>query len=1365
MKRIYQGKVIAAELLQHNENKAAKEKVPDNRFLENWDEILWEHYALFQDAVNYYLVALLAMSTSETNPLYKIRCYLSGKNDYQIWKDFRRKGSIRPGMCRSVAKYLTPDEETPSLEKCFNAILDGNNSSSDILDLALCELMQFCSGEGAIQQEGRSMLPRFCDPEYSGQYPIQKAAKDEAQMRLATYFYEPENCKDLKKTAKYLQYEWFVNPAEGSLPKTGEDAKKLLQTALDFLCTLNGEIKKEREKLETKIKALKKVEIPAYTGGSINKEVLKRRFYAYLLFVHVDASPMLFNILRDTYKLPREKKKQESKKEATVNFLKYGDDPIKLSRGDRGFVFRAFTSLDGWHKEDNNHLPVWKEFDISAFKEALKTIHQIDLKEGERDKERGEIQQCLDYMMGKTKSWKGEDTEDTLPSRIDGDPRIACIENIIKKELSAEYDMVEGEEISYGLQERTIRGFREIKKKWRIIVKAGDKYSEQKRELLLKVLREFQTNNPERIGSVALFEKFTEKKNWIIWQEPEEALQSEWNEKEYAEDPLDALLKRYECEEKLQRLKLPVRLTPADPLHSGRQYMFSDWKTGCKHEQGVQSVRVACAIRNPESALWECRTVRLRYSAPRMLRDGLKNVDDEEGIAAAWSQPMMAALMPDKKVPLDFNKAALGLIPVTGVTGERRFLLNFPVDIEEKEILDVLGSSRFCDADFIQFNKQKRHLRWFADKGKTSPAWKSGKPFTCLAADLGQRDAAAFAIVEATTEEHDGKGRFIGDDKGVFWYAHLKQIGLARLPGEDARVWRDGLFQTELSGERGRTATNEECQEALTICNELHQDESVFGADMRSLSFPELNDKLLVVMRRAQSRLARFHTWAWMIDCGKSKREEKTLEEIRKDVRLSDRFRGLAEKGDRVRLKQHLIQEIHRIRPVLVLALQIIANRILPRRDALWVWRGRNESVDGHVLGLQDRGCRDGALRIRGQRGLSLERIEQVEELRRRCQSLNRSLMHIPGEKPVMGRCARGIDLQDPCPEILEKLDALREQRVNQTAHLIVAEALGVRLRKHAKTLKERWERDVHGEYERIPGRAPVDLVVLEDLSRYLSSQDRPRRENSRLMKWCHRAILGKVKELCEPYGIPVLETPAAWSSRFSSRDGTPGFRAIELTPKNILKFPWRQDLQRVEEVRTGVRKVDIDEKERLENIERFFDVLVRINEDRMVDGKKMRSLVAPMTGGPLFVPMNGALVQADINAAVNLALRAIASPRAHAVHPRVRTVRDQKKDLIVRRDTVMEKQRWQDDYPVKLEQEDKNQREKQNRNPNYFVDLDRIADYGRASIEGINVANTQGLWGTVKRKAWQTVNRLNNDRLEKWGYGRPLNEDEAIPY
>lgn len=123
--------------------------------------------------------------------------------------------------------------------------------------------------------------------------------------------------------------------------------------------------------------------------------------------------------------------------------------------------------------------------------------------------------------------------------------------------------------------------------------------------------------------------------------------------------------------------------------------------------------------------------------------------------------------------------------------------------------------------------------------------------------------------------------------------------------------------------------------------------------------------------------------------------------------------------------------------------------------------------------------------------------------------------------------------LPDPCPALSDKLERIKEQRVNQTAHLILAEALGVEPRPHELAEGVRRERDVHAEYHRIPGREPVGFIVIEDLSRYRTSQGRAPSENSRLMKWCHRAVRDKLKELCEPFGIPVVETPPAYSSRF----------------------------------------------------------------------------------------------------------------------------------------------------------------------------------------------------------------------------------------
>src|SRR5437867_6872702 len=72
--------------------------------------------------------------------------------------------------------------------------------------------------------------------------------------------------------------------------------------------------------------------------------------------------------------------------------------------------------------------------------------------------------------------------------------------------------------------------------------------------------------------------------------------------------------------------------------------------------------------------------------------------------------------------------------------------------------------------------------------------------------------------------------------------------------------------------------------------------------------------------------------------------------------------------------------------------------------------------------------------------------------------------------------------------------------------------------------------------------------------------------ENTRLMRWCHRAVADKLKEVCEPLGLPVIETPAAYSSRFCSRTGVAGFRAVEVGPSDREEFRWRRLLKQLTE-------------------------------------------------------------------------------------------------------------------------------------------------------------------------------------------------------
>ncbi|MCC7340501.1 MAG: type V CRISPR-associated protein Cas12b, partial [Bryobacterales bacterium] len=233
---------------------------------------------------------------------------------------------------------------------------------------------------------------------------------------------------------------------------------------------------------------------------------------------------------------------------------------------------------------------------------------------------------------------------------------------------------------------------------------------------------------------------------------------------------------------------------------------------------------------------------------------------------------------------------------------------------------------------------------------------------------------------------------------------------------------------------------------------------------------------------------------------------------------------GLADGGEanlsklRAALKEQIVVQRRQVSEQL-LRLTI---RILPLRGRCWEWVNHPEKPDCHLLRQTQVGRSPDNTKLRGQRGLSMVRIEQLSELRRRWQSLNQSLRRELGKKPLTAAEMRNDPIPDPCPDILRKLENIREQRVNQTAHLIVAHALGLKLREPRMSAQSRGITDTHGEYEVI--NPPVDMIVLEDLTRYLSEQGRAKSENTRLMKWCHRAVTLKVKMLAEPFGIPVLE-------------------------------------------------------------------------------------------------------------------------------------------------------------------------------------------------------------------------------------------------
>lgn len=1360
MNRIYQGRTTSLELLAEKDAKGQTETLREYNRVEA-DQVLWDFHALFQDAVNYYLICLMALAHSPDSPVTKIRARADGRDpEHNIWESFRRKGNKRQGM-RLVARHFGLDPETASLEDCCSKALEGNHSSPELLDDALQELLSYCSGDSKIQQEGRAMLPRFCNPRFAGNYPRGAAAelRKRGEEVLSTELHCVKDDEELHAFVERMQLGWVVNISKRGKPADGEQARKRLHKAVAHFGQCYGthrsttsmgkrvaEFLHQHPGFETLLQDLDK-KIAALSNEALPtlppvERTIPDRVDAFLLLKHLPCRELV-ELLKVSFPL----KESKSREKDTSNC--FGGDPIELARGKRGYVFPAFTALELFGAPQDK-TPQWIEFDIAAFKEALKAFHQLEQKEEDRVKERRRLMKLMEHMDNGKGSFTKEDLNDESfepPPILCGDPRIERIREI-HDELKRPSDLAASDEdSSYGLEPRTIRGFEKLAGKWGRL-KPDDP---SMRKDLKEALTELQTEVSTTIGSVELFEKLMEPHNWTVWRDAFDQTPPDYLDHGWARNPLEAYVQRLLFAEEAERLKEPIRFTPADPQYSRRQYCFGDKqffkaKGLYRHEPNELAVIVPIAVF--ENGAWRKRRVRLHYSAPRLLRDGLRG-DDEDLTRMPWLQPMMKALGLDTSFPQDVHNYPVFLMPDRSRDGAIRTYLNFPLTLdEEKRIAKALGKADRWARQFAGTKEKNLYLKWpddiAATKTKGAAWYEKPAPFRVLAVDLGVRNAGAVALLECRADnrpapKRDGTPRHsrqVGSAGGHEWRAAVIHTGLLRLPGEDAKVWRDGAWQQELSGERGRKASQSETDEAKEVLASLGYAQLWSDLPSEGRFLADQNERLLLAFRWAQKRLRTWQSWSWMLST--KDKCEQAQEGIRNARPLPAAIESFIAKEAWPLVRDALLREIDTLRACLVQEIVRIANRVVPLRGRGWQWARRDDEA-GYVLIQAPRGSEAHKRLIAGQRGLSIERIELIEDLRKRCQSLNKALLQTPGQKPVLGSRTKGREAPDPCPDLLDKLERLREQRVNQTAHLILAEALGVRLAPHRKPASDRKSKSIHGEYER--HREPVDFIVLEDLNRYLTSQGRSRAENSRLMKWCHRAILAKLKQLCEAYGIPVVEASAAYSSRFSAKDGTPGFRAVEVRFADRHLFPWRRMLEKGE---TDAVKL--------------FQML------ETLDGSGNRArplkLLAPMGGGPIFVPMKGPEAHADINAAINLALRALAAPGMLDIHHRIRTEKSADNELRPLARSKREQARW-GKAPTPFTFSEGTRLE---RNSNCFAIAGFRPDFETCVRNGIRFATGKGLWSSVKQQQWKKVNEINAARISRWQRDGRLPPEDNIP-
>ncbi len=342
------------------------------------------------------------------------------------------------------------------------------------------------------------------------------------------------------------------------------------------------------------------------------------------------------------------------------------------------------------------------------------------------------------------------------------------------------------------------------------------------------------------------------------------------------------------------------------------------------------------------------------------------------------------------------------------------------------------------------------------------------------------------------------------------------------------------------------------------------------------------------------------------------------------------------------------------------------AHFVWPLIKKRWQWRACQPEADGQQSLLECVADEQAPEQnITGMRGLNMRRIELLQEFRRCCQSLakiERRYYRDPNKGLEPSPVRESDRIYEPAPAWIDKINEMRDQRVHQTAHLILAEALGLELMNPDEVLIDgmdkaalKSERDVHGRYKKIPAKPRVAAIVLEDLSRYRTSQDRSRFENRQLMEWSHRKVLEKLQDMAKVFGIPIFTVDARFSSRFNSRTGVPGVRCIEVSKGFEFEHPWKHWKEETV-ASAGGKNGERSPSERA--------AMINAAAALLADADAKASVILPMDGGPAFFPVvphraghEGLESNADINAAVNIGLRAVAHPDRLDVFPMLKAI------------------------------------------------------------------------------------------------------------
>ncbi len=197
---------------------------------------------------------------------------------------------------------------------------------------------------------------------------------------------------------------------------------------------------------------------------------------------------------------------------------------------------------------------------------------------------------------------------------------------------------------------------------------------------------------------------------------------------------------------------------------------------------------------------------------------------------------------------------------------------------------------------------------------------------------------------------------------------------------------------------------------------------------------------------------------------------------------------------------------------------------------------------------------------------------------------------------------------------LLHHINQLKEDRTKSGADLLIQAARGFVPVRDGVGWAEKYK--------------PCRVILFEDLARYLFRIDRPRRENSQLMKWTHREIIHETDMQAKLYGIVTITTSAGFSSRYLASTGAPGIRCRYLEMDDFEDgLPKQYVVNELEWMLGKVKDEELDAAQ------------------KRLSGKIKPGMLVPWSGGELFVTVTrdrkkAHLIHADLKAAQNLQRR-----------------------------------------------------------------------------------------------------------------------------